>query len=362
MPFADYVREAVCTPLGAGARPRRSPGWRHARLRRRRAGALARVAAPDARRARDQPGDDERPVPGARRRAAGLRAFHADGLGSRRRDQGVEEPALVGCAHLTAHVRSLRRLRDVLLGRPGQGISRVHASRRASSATGPRTPGRRSPTPSCARRPPSRVHRWLRHACQPVNASSVARSQRATTHAVTAVAGPSATSPGRSSPLPPRARPVRSTSTVASVLPKLTPVSTSSRSIWSASRASCLARDRPEQTDALQLGDRGGHEPRHCAYRSGAVVSGRGCSDAGHLLRLDAQLRTAVFSHSNPLRSGPTRKSSSLTRPSVSISPPRSPLSQPEPQRIGGCGSSCEAAVARAARRRVEDRCPARCS
>ena len=51
MPFADYVRAAVCEPLGHRARSVRACRQRHARLPRRRARARARAARPAPRRA-----------------------------------------------------------------------------------------------------------------------------------------------------------------------------------------------------------------------------------------------------------------------------------------------------------------------
>ena len=149
MPFADYVREAVCAPLGLALDPSRSPGRGHARLVDDVLALSRELLRPDARRAGDPRGDDERPVPGPRRRAAGLRALQPAGLGSRRRDQGGEAAALVGHADLAAHVRPLRRLAERSSGSTRTGVSRACASRRASSASGRRRRGRASPTLCC---------------------------------------------------------------------------------------------------------------------------------------------------------------------------------------------------------------------
>ena len=174
MPFAEYLRAAVVAAARARRRAARLARVGLPRPARRSARARARAARADARRARDARRGDVGAVPRPRRRAAGLGADGAERLGARVRAARREVAALDGNARLAAHVRPLRRGRDVPLGRSGRRASRAASSPTASSATGRRRPGRRSATQSSANSGRS-------------SSSNVARSQLATTAGVIAV-------------------------------------------------------------------------------------------------------------------------------------------------------------------------------
>ena len=152
MPFGDYLRAAVIEPLGMSAELRGSPAAGNPRHARRPDRVRARARLADARRTGDPCRDDGGAVPRPRRRPAGHRPLRAERLGPRRRAPRREAAALDRDAQLAAHVRPLRRQRDVPLGRPRARTSPAPASPTASSTRGRSRRGRGSPTRS-SRRP-----------------------------------------------------------------------------------------------------------------------------------------------------------------------------------------------------------------
>ena len=128
MPFADYLHEAVCVPLGMTA-------TRLYGLARADAVSsvddLARFAAEL--RAPDAHGHPRRRhprrLPRPRRHPARLRQAEAQRLGARLRDPRRQVPALDGRAQLAADVRALRAVGHVPVGRPGRRCGRGGAHR-----------------------------------------------------------------------------------------------------------------------------------------------------------------------------------------------------------------------------------------
>ena len=125
MPFADYLRQAVLEPLGLARRAAQLAGVGLPRPARRRARVRARAAGAGARRAGDARRGDGGAVPRAGRRPPGLGADGDERLGPRLRAARPQVAALDGHARVAAHVRPLRRVRHVPLGRPGRAASRA---------------------------------------------------------------------------------------------------------------------------------------------------------------------------------------------------------------------------------------------
>ena len=125
MPFADYVREAVCVPLGIGLDPEGHPGaGMHASLDD--VLALGReLLAP----ALVAPETHEEMVavqfPGLDGVLPEFGRFSPLDWGLGVELKGAKAAALVGLAHVAAHVRPLRRQRHVPLGRPRRAASRA---------------------------------------------------------------------------------------------------------------------------------------------------------------------------------------------------------------------------------------------
>ena len=125
MPFADYVREAVCAPLGLGLDPEGHPGaGMHASLED--VLALGRELLVPALVA---PETHEEMVavqfPGLDGVLPEFGRFSPLDWGLGVELKGDEGGALVGRAHLAGDVRPLRRQRHVPLGRPGRRASRA---------------------------------------------------------------------------------------------------------------------------------------------------------------------------------------------------------------------------------------------
>ena len=122
MPFASYVREAICEPLGVDLDPDGHPGVGHARERSRTSSQVGRellvptLVAPETL-------DEMTSVqfPGLDGVLPDYGRFDPLDWGLGVELKGRKSPHWIGVANLAEHVRPLRRLRDVPLGRPRGG-------------------------------------------------------------------------------------------------------------------------------------------------------------------------------------------------------------------------------------------------